>query len=56
MTRKIITSNVCPPIPYRGMDWCAFYDGTEETGNYGYGETEAEAIADLIANYGEDDE
>lgn len=29
------------------MDWCAYYDGHEEEGNYGYGRTEAEAIEDL---------
>lgn len=55
MDRKIITSNPCPPIPYRGADWCAWYDGTEESGNYGWGATEAEAIANLIDEYGEDE-
>ncbi len=29
------------------MDWCAHYDGEEEAGGYGYGKTEAEAIADF---------
>lgn len=50
MERKIITSHVYPPIPWRNNDWCAYYDGTEESGNYGWGETEAEAIADLKDN------
>lgn len=45
--RKIITSYVCPPIPVRNFDWCAYEDGREEEGNYGWGTTEAEAIADL---------
>lgn len=52
--RKIITSNVCPPIPDRRYDWCAYYEGEEEAGNYGYGATEAEAIADFIENCAED--
>lgn len=49
--RKIVTSHVFPPIPTRQFDWCAFYDGDEESGNYGYGATEAEAIADFTENY-----
>lgn len=49
--RKIVTSNVCPPIPARGSDWCAYYDGEEEDGNYGYGETEQDAIRDLLETY-----
>lgn len=47
---KIITSYVFPPIPYRHMDWCAFYEGQEEAGNYGWGRTESEAINDLIGD------
>ena len=53
-TRKIITSHVYPPIPVRTSDWCAHYDGEEEAGNYGWGATEEEAIADFIENYAED--
>lgn len=49
--RKIVTVHVYPPIPLRTMDWCAYYDGTEETGHYGWGATEFEAVADLRANY-----
>jgi hypothetical protein len=45
----IITSHIYPPIPPRKFDWCAFREGKEELGNYGYGATEQEAIADLIA-------
>ena len=45
--RKIVTSYVCPAIPVRNFDWCAYEDGREEEGNYGWGKTEAEAIADL---------
>lgn len=49
--RKIVTHHEYPPIPVRNMDWCAFYDGEEEAGGYGYGATEAEAIADFRENY-----
>ena len=52
--RKIVTSHVYPPIPVRTSDWCAHYDGEEEAGNYGWGATEEEAIADFIENYAED--
>lgn len=53
---KIITNHEYPPIPDRSHDWAAYYEGTEENGNYGWGKTEAEAIADLVENYGEGDE
>lgn len=46
--KPIVTSNVCPPIPVRDMDWCAYPDGEEENGGYGWGATEDEAVADLI--------
>lgn len=52
--RKIITSNIYPPIPVRDFDWMAYFDGDDEFGPRGYGPTEAEAIQDLIDNY--DDE
>jgi hypothetical protein len=52
---KIITTHICPPIPYRDHDWCAYYDGQEETGDYGYGATEQAAIADLKVNYDDPD-
>lgn len=48
---KIITTNVYPPIPIRSFDWCAYYDGDEERGEYGYGKTEQEAIAELLDLY-----
>ena len=47
-TPRVVTRFICPPIPYRGNDWCAFRDGQEEAGGYGYGATEAEAIQDLF--------
>lgn len=52
MANKIVTSFVYPPIPLRSCDWCAYYDGQEENGDYGWGETEDAAIADLEKNYG----
>lgn len=48
--RKIVTHHMFPPVPFRSHDWCAFYDGEEEAGNYGYGATEAEAIKDFVEN------
>lgn len=56
MSRKIVTSNICPPIPTRQFDWCAYFDGDEETGRCGHGPTEVEAVADLIENYAEERE
>lgn len=49
-TQKVITHNICPPIPVRSADWVAYYDGEEEDGPSGYGATEQQAIAALIDN------
>lgn len=46
---RIRTSHVRPPIPTTAYDWCAYRDGCEEAGVYGYGATEEAAIADLLA-------
>jgi hypothetical protein len=46
--RGIVTFHAYPPIPYRGYDWGAHYDGEEESGRYGWGETEEAAISDLL--------
>lgn len=54
MSRRIVTSQTHSPLPYRSVDWCAHYDGEEEAGNYGYGATEEEAIADFIENCAEE--
>lgn len=54
MPRPIVTSNIFPPIPIRDFDWCAYFEGEEERGQYGYGRTEAEAKADLLDNYGDE--
>lgn len=55
MPAKIMCNFIYPPIPYRGMDWCAYVDGTEEQDKYGYGETAQEAIADLKDRIDDDD-
>jgi hypothetical protein len=52
---EIKTSNTYPPIPVRQFDWCAWYDGEEEAGPYGWGATEQAAIDDLVENYHQDD-
>lgn len=46
---RIITQFVNPPIPTRKHDWSAVRDGHEESGPYGWGTTEFNAIADLLA-------
>jgi hypothetical protein len=52
---KIVTSHVYPPVPVRNFDWAAWRDGEEERGRYGYGTTEAEAIADLLEMEADDE-
>lgn len=44
----LVTSCQYPPIPDRRFDWCAYFDGEEENGNYGWGSTEADAVADFL--------
>ena len=53
---RIVTTHVYPPIPVRVFDWCAHYEGEEEDGVYGWGRTEAEAVADLIEIHEDDEE
>lgn len=44
---RIVTSyNATSPHP--DLDWCAYRDGTEETGVRGWGRTKKAAIANLI--------
>ena len=43
----VVTSFVNPPIPHRGCDWSAHFDGDEE-GRIGRGATEREAIEELL--------
>jgi hypothetical protein len=48
---NIETVHICPPIPIRTYDWCAFDADTydEEGGDIrGWGATREEAIADLL--------
>ena len=46
---NIRTFFVNPPIPVRVYDWQAAEDGYEPGDAIGYGKTEAEAVADLLA-------
>ena len=49
----IVTSYIHPPIPLRQYDWAAYEDDTyccpECHQTVGYGETELDAIIDLLA-------
>lgn len=46
--RKIITVYNPPPIPFRDCDYQATREGWDLGDPIGHGETEAEAIADLL--------
>lgn len=49
---RIATWHAYPPIPIRTMDWAAYYDDLgADCSPYGWGRTEAEAIADLKENH-----
>jgi hypothetical protein len=48
---KIVTSHPYPSIPWRNFDWCAHADGDEEAGEYGWGASEKEAIADYLESH-----
>lgn len=43
---KLITENICPPIPIRSFDWAAHFD--HEDAPVGYGYTERMALFDLL--------
>lgn len=47
---KIITEYVYPPIPDRRFDWSAVRDGYEPGNPIGWGNTEREAVIDLLDN------
>lgn len=51
--QTIIISYEYPPVPSRQFDWRAGYDGQEEDGKDGFGETPTAALADLLSNYEE---
>lgn len=56
MSAIVIKTDHWPkPIPVRGFDWVAWYDGEEETGCNGYGATEDAAINDLLDTYPRED-
>ena len=55
-TDKIITFYAYPPIPIRTHDWGAYRENdVEDSSRYGWGSTEANAIAALL-EIEEDDE
>lgn len=48
---EIVTESIYPPIPDRSHDWCATFDWMDGDDNRrGFGETEREAVFDLIKN------
>ena len=51
--REIMVHFVWPAIPIRDFDYCAWFDGEEERGDYGYGHDAVTAVNDLINNYGD---
>lgn len=59
-TRKIRTTHNFITRPASQNDWCAHWDGDEPNDGggmaTGWGKTEAEAIADLIENYGDEND
>ena len=46
--RKITTSHGCPPIPSIDYDWSTSREDWDEGDFIGYGQTEQEAIDDLL--------
>jgi hypothetical protein len=51
--KTIIITYILPPIPDRSHDWCAYFDGQEEEGPYGYGPTAYEALDSLFQYFEE---
>jgi hypothetical protein len=51
MDKVIKTEFVNPPVSLRDYDWRAWFEGEEQRGQYGYGATEQEAIANLLEQY-----
>jgi len=44
-----------PPVPVRSHDWSAYFDGREEAGPWGHGETHEAALADLYEQLDSED-
>lgn len=53
-TLKINTTRIDPPVPSRRFDWVATVDGHEGRPS-GHGETETEAVQELLEAIGLDD-
>jgi hypothetical protein len=51
----VVVNHICPPVPSRAFDWCAYEDGREEAMQYGYGATREAAVADFFEQYGEEE-
>lgn len=51
----VVTRNVCPPVPSRAFDWQAFSSEYDEGQPIGHGQTEAEAVRDLIIQIADED-
>ena len=47
MAKNIVVVEVKPPIPTHGFDFCAYLEGTEEGGLFGWGDSEESAREDL---------
>jgi hypothetical protein len=45
---EVITVYEPPAIPLRNYDWCAYREGREEDGPYGWGRTRQDALTDLF--------
>lgn len=53
---KILTAHMFPPIPLRSMDWSAVTDEYDLGHPIGWGRTEQDAMADLLAQLEEQSE
>lgn len=47
---EVIFTHERPPVPTRNLDWRAGFDGREEEGRDGFGETKLKAALDLYHN------
>jgi hypothetical protein len=49
----LVVTPIYPPVPSTRFDWCAYIDGQEESGRYGYGPTREAAVAELFESIDE---